>query len=120
MSVACDCSTDGDWYYYGPSDFQVLDTKRSRKCYSCGERIAVGDECASFPRYRPARDDFSRASYIEQTIYGDEVPVATWYACETCAGVYFSITELGYCVMIGDGMTMKQNAQQVGAIERLE
>ncbi len=116
MSVACSCDGDGDWYYYGPSDFQVLDTKYSRKCMSCGERIAVGAECASFPRYRPPNDDHE----MEDRIYGDEVPMATWYACETCAGVYFSITELGYCVMIGDGMTMKQNAHMVGNPEMWE
>ena len=119
MSVACDCSTDGDWYYYGPSDFQVLETKRMRKCLSCGERIAVGDECAEFPRYRPSRED-GGDDWLEERIYGDEVPLATWYACETCAGLYFSITELGYCVMIGDGMTMKQNAQMCGNPEMYE
>jgi hypothetical protein len=116
MSVACDCDTDGDWYYLGPDDFTVLETKRSRKCMSCGERIAVGDECAEFPRCRPSNDEYE----MEYRIYGDDVPIATWYACETCAGLYFSITELGYCVMIGDGMTMKQNAHMIGNPEMWE
>lgn len=116
MSVGCSCDTDGDWYYYGPSDFTVLDTKYSRKCHSCRERIAVGEECAAFTRSRPSNDDCE----IEDRLYGDEVPLATWYACETCAGLYFSIIELGYCVMIGDGMTMKQNAHMIGNPEMWE
>lgn len=112
MSVACDCDTDSDWYYYPPKDFENLSTKRSRKCFSCGERIAIGDECASFDRYRRTNDwDWGG---LEERIYGDEYPLATWYACETCAGLYFSIAELGYCVMIGDGMTMAENARMCG------
>lgn len=117
MSVACDCGTDGDWWYHGPHDFQILNTKYSRKCFSCGDRIAVGADCGRFYRYRAPRDE---PPYIEDRIYGDEVPLTTWYLCEECAGVYFSIDALGYCVMIGDGMTMKQNAHMIGNPEYWE
>lgn len=107
MSVACDCSTDSDWYYEGPSDFSILDTKRGRRCFSCNELVKVGAEVGKFWRHRPSNDEYE----LEDRIYGDEVPLATWYACETCAGLYFSIIEAGYCVMIGDGMTMAENAR---------
>ena len=28
---------------------------------------------------------------------GDEVPMASWYMCEECGGVFLSVTELGMC-----------------------
>lgn len=115
MSIGCGiCEGDGDWWYYGPQDYSILGTKRSRRCFSCNHRIAVGDECAAFPRARSVRDEWSVAGDIEERIYGDEVPLATWYACEECAGVYFSLVELGYCLLIGDGMSMKENARMAG------
>ena len=113
MSVACDCDSDGDWYYYGPADYSVLNTKRCRKCFSCGERISIGDVCAEFPRYRHG-NEWNDSDLIKMRVYGDEIPLTVWYACETCADLYFSITELGYCVMIGDGMTMAENARLCG------
>lgn len=116
MSVACDCDIGDGWHYVGPPDYNTLKTKRGRRCWSCKGLIKVGDVVAKFPRYRGPNSD------IEERIYGDgdDVPMATWYACETCADLYFSVTELGYCVMIGDGMTMKQNAHMIGNPEMWE
>ena len=37
--------------------------------------------------------------------------------CEECTGVYLSLDELGYCVAIDDGMTMKENARMAGGDE---
>jgi len=42
-----------------------------------------------------------RCNYIEEAIYGDEVPLAVWYMCERCGDLYESITELGFCCDIG-------------------
>lgn len=108
MGVSCGCAAydDCEWWYESASDFAPLTTKRSRKCYSCGEKIAVGDDSLRLRRYKRAETD------IEERIYGDEVPLAPYYFCETCGGLYFSITELGYCVVL-DGTSMQHMALDV-------
>lgn len=112
MSVACECA-DGEWFYEGPDDYMQLDTKRGRRCFSCNTLIKVGEDCGKFYRWRPG-DEWNDSDLIKMRVYGDEIPLTTWYACEACAGLYFSITELGFCVMIGDGMTMAENARMTG------
>ena len=41
MSLSCSCGDDDGcaWYFAGPSDFSKLETKRSRRCCSCGAKI---------------------------------------------------------------------------------
>lgn len=102
MSLFCGvdgCHDDADWWWYQPSDEAPLATKRSRKCCSCGEKIAVGNVARKVRRYRPPSE---RCNYIEESIYGDEVPLADWYLCETCGNLYDSIVELGFCCSLGD------------------
>ena len=43
---------------------------------------------------------------IEERIYGDggEVWLATWYLCDRCAGLYESLTSLGFCNILGDNL----------------
>ncbi len=114
MSVSCDCGgVDFEWFYDGPNDYTQLDTPRSRKCFSCGAKIKPGDDCGKFPRWRSG-DEWNDSDRIKMRIYGDEIPLSTWWACETCAGLYFSITELGFCVTIGDDITMADNARMCG------
>lgn len=105
MGLSCDCGfdvclDDYAWIWYGPDGYTELSTKRSRKCCSCGTKISVGETCAAFPRERATNSE------IEERIYGEgePVPIATWWHCETCADLYFSITELGYCISLEDNM----------------
>ena len=100
MSLSCTCDFDGDfdWYYYSADDFSILDTKRSRKCCSCKTKIPVGSEVLRFRRYRSPSD---RCNYIEEYIYGDEVPLTPWYMCEECGGLYFAVQDLNMCCDIG-------------------
>ena len=98
MSLSCYCDDDYDWWFEEDSDYSKLDTKRSRKCCSCHDRIAVSDLVLSLRCWRnPAND-------IEERIYRDEVPMATKYLCERCADLYLSLTELGFCITMGDDM----------------
>jgi len=102
MSLTCnyDYYDGGDyaWYYEQPDDFIVLDTKRSRKCCSCGGRIKVGEMTLRYYRHRlPACD-------IEERIYGDEVAMTTQYMCESCGDLALNLKELGYCTPPGDDM----------------
>jgi hypothetical protein len=43
---------------------------------------------------------------VEERIYGDggEVPLATWFMCEDCTGLYWALSELGFCFDIEDDM----------------
>ena len=79
--------------WYDAKDYTTLATKRARKCCSCGEKIDVGATCAEIPRFKVPESD------VEVRIYGEdgEVPMASAYMCEICAGLAFSLDELGYC-----------------------
>ena len=100
MSLFCEWDGDGaEWYYECESeDFVVLDTKRGRRCCSCKKPVRPGEEVVKFRRYRPPSD---RCNHIEESIYGDEVPMADWYMCEECGGLYMAITELKLCHTLG-------------------
>lgn len=99
MSLSCSCDADGDWWYYPPEDYQRLETKRWRKCCSCGSRISAGDLCLEFTRHR-STDDGS----IEQRICGDEVSLASYWMCEACGDQYFNLDALGFCITLPGSM----------------
>ena len=102
MGLSCGCDSWGDdaewWFTEGP--FSPLDTKRSRKCCSCKDRVSVGAECLELQRWRSVNEDHD----VEYRIYGDEFPLASWYLCERCAGIYLSLEELGFCVDLSESM----------------
>jgi len=102
MTLACSCDYDDpDWWYEEVGEVAPLATKRPRRCCSCKDRIAVGEDCAAIPRYRrPGYDT------IEERIYGEggEVQMATWYLCDRCAGLYESLDSLGFCDLIGQNL----------------
>lgn len=100
MSLSCHCDGgDMDWWHYGCEDYTRLDTKRARRCCSCKALIKRGDLCAKFERARVPQ------SMIEERIYGTEsVPLPPKFMCETCADIYFSLDELGFCINLGDSM----------------
>lgn len=96
MGLTCSCDYDpepGDTVWMDVNDYAPLSTKRSRKCCSCKERIAVGDTCCEVTRVKMPESD------IECRIYGEdgEIPRASAYMCERCADLFFSLSELGYC-----------------------
>ena len=94
MSLSCGCDDwgdDADWYW-SDDKFVVLATKRSRRCRACKTILKPGTECLELTRFRGPRTDF------EERIYGDEVPLASRYLCERCAGIYLSLEELGFCL----------------------
>lgn len=109
MSLFCDAGghdADGaDWWWYEPNDEAPLATKRSRKCCSCGKKIAVGETARKIRRFRHPSE---RCNYIEESIYGDEVPLADWYLCEPCGDLADSLAELGFCYTLGDDSLAKQ------------
>ena len=88
MPISCSCPDidyDGDgWWYYSPTDYASFPMKNRKRCCSCKSHS------------------------------GEEVALASWWMCETCSDLFFSITEMGYCVMIGGNM--KDEAQEASAI----
>lgn len=111
MSVACDCSGgDYDWYYIPPKDFQALETSRRKRCYSCRELIELGADCGAFDRVR------SPISEVEERIYGEdgEIELAPVFMCEECVGLFWSITELGFCINLEKGERMRDLVPLLG------
>lgn len=108
--LSCDCG-DGDYsWWYDERPVELLSTKRSRRCCSCKDRIAVGDECKPFRRWRTPN-----YGSIEERIHGEdgEVAMATWHLCDRCAGLYESLDGLGFCDLLGQDLraTCREYAQ---------
>jgi hypothetical protein len=65
-------------------------------------------------------DCFYFAAYpsIKEKIYGEgnEVPMTPKWMCERCGDLYFSLTELGFCVSLDDDMRelVKEYAETYG------
>lgn len=100
MTLTCSCGDHelepGEIYWYGPADFSTYNKVRATRCCSCGARIINGDLVGRFHRVKIPNHD------VEISIYGEdgEIPRASWYHCEECAGLYMSLTDLGFCVDI--------------------
>jgi len=97
--LGCYCAepVGTDWYYFEPDDFSVFENDRGKSCKSCQKKIAKGEICLRFPRGR-ATKSFS----VEEIIYGDAKRLADYYVCEKCGEIWFNLTELGYCLRLGD------------------
>lgn len=91
MSLSCSCSEwDGEgWGYNIPDNFTTYKKKRSCKCRSCGKKISFDDTVVKFTRFR-----------------GEDgmVPLAPWFMCEGCGGIYLNLQALGFCPDIEDYM----------------
>lgn len=94
--LSCSCSDDYESWYIPADDFAPLNTVRSRKCASCGERIPVGALALRLWGYRQPRGDY------EESRFGDEVPIADLFYCEECGEIDMNLRELGYCLNVGD------------------
>ena len=95
--ISCDCSGDFDnWVEQYGEDFLTLDTIRSRKCASCGEKIEVGEEALHFLSYRQPRSDY------EERRFGESVSMANLYLCESCGEIWLNLNAIGLCVTFGD------------------
>ena len=80
MSLPCSCYYDlnpVDIRWEWPSGYSTLQTKRTRKCVSCGDKIGIGDMVASFLRYKVTEYQIEINIYGEDTEYGP--PRATHY-----------------------------------------
>ncbi|MFK5949541.1 MAG: hypothetical protein QM500_12315 [Methylococcales bacterium] len=100
MGLMCECDSDwypepGEWIWTSvPSKYAPLPFKKSKRCCSCNELVSVGALAVEHPRARIPDTD------IEVRIYGDdgEIPIASEWMCESCGDLFFSLSELGYCM----------------------
>lgn len=107
MSVSCSCGDfDHDWFYEAPQTWTQLNTSKRKRCFSCNTLMDIGSDVGCFGQWRPPRTD------IEERIYGDEVPMANFYMCETCVGLFWSMIDLGFCVSLNKGESMAELAKQ--------
>ena len=119
MSLFCDAGgydTDGaDWWWYQLAAEAPLETKRSRKCCSCGAKVCVGETARKVRRYRPATEWEEMRG-----IACDEVPMTDWYLCEACGDLADSISELGFCYTLGNGESLKDQIAEYRETEAAE
>lgn len=100
MSLSCTCGDyrdDGQWYEV-TEEYSPLKTSKRKRCCSCRGLMDVGAPVLSFFRWRNCRDD------IEESIHGDEVPLAPFYMCESCGDQFMNLEALGYCIDITQNM----------------
>lgn len=96
--LSCSCDDYFDTWYYPPDDFSKFDRKRRKRCVSCKELIDIGSDCIEFEMFCSPRSD------IEESIWGDEVPMASKYMCEKCGEIFLNLSALGYCITIGNNI----------------
>ena len=98
MSLSCYCDFDGDYWYETAEVGAPLNTKRGRKCCSCGARLSVGDECFELMIFRSPKEGY------EENRYPDGVPLASNYRCPKCDELAGALRAAGYCIPIGDNV----------------
>jgi len=54
--------------------------------------------CLKFDCFREPNCDY------EESRFGDEVPMAYKYMCESCGEIFLNLADLGYCITLGDNM----------------
>lgn len=102
MGLNCSCiewdGEPGTWLFYPADDFIKLDSKRRKRCSSCGEFIEINSDCLVFPRDRAPYTD------VEQRIMGDEIPMAPLHMCERCGEIWLNLQAAGFCLTPADDM----------------
>lgn len=103
MPLACYCDDEGDWFHEPPSDFSKMPVLGVRhKCCSCGEWIKPLSDSGRFHRWHYPQDDIElRIHDYDETA---QVYMADHFMCETCTGLYFSLSDLGFCLNLGENM----------------
>lgn len=101
MPLHCSCpDPDGpDWTEIEPpaadDAYITFAGRRATRCWSCDDRIRPGDTCTEFQRLRAPTDfECDRLNWRED----EGVPLAPRHICERCGDIYWSLTELGFCV----------------------
>ena len=114
MSLECSNAYEGEdfaWWWVWGCVLKPLETKRSRKCCSCGCVVRQDELTCKVSRHRDSNSE------IEDRIYGDNVPMAPWYVCEKCFDLGESLYELRFSFSLGDRQSIKD---QIADYRKLE
>ena len=93
MSLSCDCQgfDTTSWFYHEYSEWFIpYPNKRRKGCANCKKLIAKDDDCIKFER---ARED----------MFGEWIHLAPKYLCERCGEIFLTLSNLGYCLRLGQG-----------------
>ena len=97
MTISCAVDCDGAaWWWSANMRLLPYDKNRGKRCCSCGDMVCRGAQYIQVERWRECVSD------IEQRIYGDEVPLASWVICESCAPIFVKLHEMNVDVYLGD------------------
>ena len=100
MGISCECNADyeAEWWWEVHHAPTILDTKRSRKCISCGEKLQPDSAVYKVFRWRNPKTE------IEERIFGEggEVYMADWHLCLSCAAIYHALQRVKVCVNLGE------------------
>lgn len=95
--LACECSGGIDYFY---TEIEERYACAPGTCFGCWSRIEIGDEVLLFETSKDDRDT------------GDEL-IGYFRLCERCRGLYWSLTELGYCLYAHPGFVKDAHADYV-------
>jgi hypothetical protein len=114
MPLDCEYKDRGYGDYFEPGDdFEILATRRAKRCVSCDTKLVPGSTVLRFRRYRTTN------TWVEVNIFGEdgEVPLAAAFHCEPCGGLFFALAEdRKYCVVPNEDM--RELAREANAIDR--
>jgi hypothetical protein len=89
MTLSCDCGAgDYDWFYEVEDEERVAAT--SFVCYGCCKPFPVATEVRRINELEFDLEGDGDADYMPVRILGR--------LCMECAGLYDSLTELGFCI----------------------
>ena len=103
MPLSCDCGdfdpSDLDRWWYGPNDYtEMPKRKRRARCVSCKDLIENSAVVTRFDWYRHPNQ------FEDEKLGWSEVGFSTDWMCETCSDIFFSLTELGFCMNLDTPM----------------
>ncbi|MBU2839457.1 hypothetical protein HF670_07750 [Acidithiobacillus thiooxidans] len=102
MTISCAIECDGAaWWWSANMRLLPYDKNRGKRCCSCGDMVRRGAKYIQVERWR------DNANEVEERIYGDEVPLASWVVCESCAPI--SVKFYNMNVDLGLGVTNLDN-----------
>ena len=91
MSLTCSCRDDYDWYYIPPQFYCIFDHEWRKRCCSCHHFIKIGSYAGKFESFK--FDESGKRENLNPN-----------WMCETCTDIFFTLEELGYCIVLKDNM----------------
>ncbi|MBU2793945.1 hypothetical protein HAQ01_11190 [Acidithiobacillus thiooxidans] len=104
MTISCAIEWDGKAWWWS-TDMRLLSYDmrphppsrfRAKQCCSCGDLVLRSAKYIQVERWRDC------ANEIEERICGDEVPLASWFVCESCAPIFVKLHDMNVDVDLGN------------------